>query len=229
MKPIIALSSRDGIMYKTDAYFVQQSYMNALEKANANYIAVVPNKEHDYEHIVKMCDGLLICGGADSHSKYYNQELHEKADIVKENIDEMDLKLMELFLKAKKPILGICRGHQVINIYYGGSLIQDIPSQYETSIKHRQKEARNVGTHSVVLTKDSLLGKKGESYSVNTFHHQNIDQLGESLEVIAYSEDGLIEAIQNDAVFGVQWHPECMIEDEFHMNIIQSFVDKCKG
>lgn len=228
MKPLIALCSRDGIMYGKDAYFVQQAYMNALELAGANYIGVIPNNANDYEHIVNICDGLLICGGADSHSKYYNQELHEKADIVKENIDEMDLKVLDLFLKAKKPVLGICRGHQVINIYYGGSLIQDIPSQYETTINHRQKEERHVGTHTVILTKNSLLGKKGETYSVNTFHHQNIDKLGDTLEVVALSEDGLIEAIQNENVFGIQWHPECMTQDPFHMNIIQTFVDKCK-
>ena len=228
MKPIIALSSRDGSMYNSDAYFVQQSYMTALEKAKAHYISVVPNSNHDYEHIVKMCDGLLICGGSDSHSKYYHQELHDTTQPVKENIDEMDLKLMDLFVKAKKPVLGICRGHQIINIYYKGTLFQDIPSLYETKINHRQNEARNVGTHTVTLTKDSLLGKKGEIHAVNTFHHQNIDKLGDTLEVLAISEDGLIEAIQNEYVMGVQWHPECMIEDAFHMNIIQTFVDKCK-
>lgn len=228
MKPLIALCSRDGMMFNTDAYFVQQSYMNALEKAKANYIAVVPNNKNDYEYLLDICDGLLICGGLDSNPKYYNQELHETADLVKENIDEMDLKLLDLFVKAKKPVLGICRGHQVINIYYGGSLIQDIPSQYDTTINHRQSEARHVGTHTVTLTKDSILGKKGETYSVNTFHHQNIDRLGDTLEVVAVSEDGLIEAVQNDDVFGIQWHPECMIQDAFHMNIIQTFVDKCK-
>lgn len=227
-KPLIALCSRDGIMYNNDAYFVQQAYMNAVEEAGAQYIGVVPNKANDYEYIVNMCDGLLICGGADSHPRYYNQEMHEKTDMVKENIDEMDLKLCDLFVKAKKPVLGICRGHQVINIYYGGTLIQDIPSLYETKINHRQSEARNVGTHTVTLTKDSLLGKKGEVYSVNTFHHQNIDKLGDTLEVVAVSEDGLIEAVQNEDVFGIQWHPECMIQDEFHRNIIQTFVNKCK-
>lgn len=228
MKPIIALCSRDGIMYKSDAYFVQQNYMNAIEEAGAHYIAAVPNKAQDYEYLVNMCDGLLICGGADSNPKYYNQELHETDSLVKENIDEMDLKLLDLFIKAKKPVLGICRGHQIINIYYGGTLIQDIPSLYETSIHHRQEEPRNVGTHTVTLSKDSILGKKGEIHSVNTFHHQNIDKVGDTLEVVAYSEDGLVEAICNDAVVGVQWHPECMIHDDFHMNIIQTFVDKCK-
>lgn len=228
MKPIIALCARDGMMYNSDAYFIQQSYMNALEKADAQYVGVIPNKDHDYNYLLDFCDGLLICGGNDSHSKYYHQELHETAEIVRENIDEMDFALVDLFVKANKPVLGICRGHQVINIYYGGTLFQDIPSQVNTSIMHRQKEAKHVGTHSIKLTKDSVLGKENDCYIVNSFHHQNIDKLGDTLEVLAYSEDGLIEAIQNDHVLGVQWHPECMIEDAFHMNIIQTFVNKCK-
>ena len=228
MKVKIALCSRDTTVYNGDAYFIQQSYLDALEKANALAIPVVPNKHHDYQYLVEICDGLLLCGGGDSHPKYYHQEMHATTNVVKENIDEMDLALLDLFIKANKPILGICRGHQIINIYYGGTLIQDIPSLYDTPIKHRQNEAKNVATHTITLTKDSSLGKKGEVYYVNSFHHQNIDQLGDTLEVLAISEDGLIEAIQNENVLGVQWHPECMIEDVFHMNIIQTFVDKCK-
>ena len=87
MKPLIALSSRDCIAYEKDAYFVQQSYMTALDTLDANYISVVPNEKHDYDFIAQMCDGLLICGGGASHSKYYNQELHETADLVKDNIE----------------------------------------------------------------------------------------------------------------------------------------------
>ena len=156
-----------------------------------------------------------------------DSDLYKIAEI-SSNSKEIGQIITEAFLKVKKPILGICRGHQIINIYYGGSLIQDIPSQYETNINHRQNEARHVGTHTVTLTKDSILGNKGEVHSVNTFHHQNIDKLGDTLEVVAVSEDGLIEAVQNEDVFGIQWHPECMIQDAFHRNIIQTFVNKCK-
>lgn len=228
MKVMIALSARDGMKNDTNAYYIQQSYMHALDICNANYIGVIPNQEHDYEAIAKLCDGLLLCGGGDIDPKYYHQSLHESDELVEKNIDEMDFKLIEAFLKENKPILGICRGHQILNVYYGGTLIQDIPSSYHTSINHAQKEARHVGTHTIELVKDSFLGKKGDKgIVVNSFHHQNIDELGKSLEVIAYSEDGLIEAMQNESVMGVQWHPECMVEDDFHKNIIQVFVKRC--
>lgn len=224
MKTLIALSSRDN----ENKYTIQQSYMDALASFDASYIGVVPTKDHDYTRIAQMCDGLLICGGYDMDAAYFNEENHPTVTLVKENIDKMDLALIAAFLKEKKPILGICRGIQVINVYYKGSLIQDIPSQYDTILKHSQDEERNVGTHSINIVKDCFLGKKEEQYKVNSFHHQAIKKLGESLEIIAYSEDGIIEAVQNEDVIGVQWHPECMMEDAFHRHIFEVFLNKCK-
>ncbi|MBQ4342352.1 MAG: gamma-glutamyl-gamma-aminobutyrate hydrolase family protein [Erysipelotrichaceae bacterium] len=228
MKPVIALSARDTIIRNTQGYYLQESYMNAVAAAGGTYLGVVPTKDHNYDHIADLCDGLIVCGGGDIDAKYFHEPLHEKAELVKENIDEMDFKLIEAFLSRKKPVLGICRGHQVLNVYYGGSLIQDIPSTIKSELRHSQAEARNVGTHKVHLTKDSFLGKKDEVFMTNSFHHQAVKDLGKTLEVIAISPDGIIEAIQNDEVMGVQWHPECMIEDEFHLNIIKTFIKRCQ-
>lgn len=228
MKPLIALSSRDTTIRSTQAYYLQESYMKAVEKAGGTYLGILPTSDHNYEHIAEICDGLLLCGGGDIDSKYFHEPLHEKASLVKENIDELDFNLIKAFLEKKKPILGICRGHQVLNVYYGGTLIQDIPDEFKTDLNHSQTEARHVGTHEVILTKDSWLGKADEVHMCNTFHHQAIKDLGESLEILAKGPDGIIEAIQNENVMGVQWHPECMIDDEFHMNIIQTFISKCK-
>lgn len=228
MKPLIALSSRDTKINNTDAYYLQHSYMQAIETAGGTYVGVLPVEGHDYAHLAEICDGLLICGGADADPKYYNEELHETAQLVKESIDKMDMALLDAFLKANKPVLGICRGHQMINVYYGGSLIQDIPSQTDSTMIHSQKAARHEGTHTVTLTKDSFLGKQGETHMVNTFHHQAIKKVGNSLTVVAMSDDGIIEAVENDQVMGVQWHPECMIQEEFHLNIIKNFINKTK-
>ncbi len=227
MKPIIALSSRDTLIRNTQAYYLQESYMKAVEKAGGTYLGILPTSDHNYDHIADICDGLLLCGGGDIDSKYFNEPLHEKADLVKDSVDAMDFNLVKAFLAKKKPILGICRGHQVLNVYYGGSMIQDIPSQYTTDLKHAQTEARNVGTHEIKITQDSFLGKTGEVHMCNTFHHQACKDVGKTLSVVAEGPDGIIEAIQNDEVMGVQWHPECMIEEEFHFNIIKTFISKC--
>ena len=231
MKPIIALSSRSMKRNEKDdkdIYFIQQSYKDAIEMCGAIGLSAIPNKEHDYSFLAKMCEGLLICGGLDMNSSYYNETLHEKSEIVKEDIDEMDLKLIEAFLKEKKPILGICRGIQVINVYFNGSLYQDLPSQYNSTILHAQKAERHVGTHKVELCENSFLGKNEEKHFVNSFHHQNIKKLGDGLKIVAKSEDGLIEAIESENIYAVQWHPECMMQDSFHKQIFDFFITKCK-
>ena len=226
MKKIIALSCRDRMVNNTEGYYAQQSYMNALTAVNADYIAIVPTKDQNYDFVANMCDGLVVCGGGDIDAKYFHEENHESVGLVKDSIDIMDFKLVEAFLKVKKPILGICRGHQVLNVYYGGSLIQDIPSQYDSNLKHSQKEERHVGTHEVILTCDSCLGNKDQVIKVNTFHHQAIKDLGKTLKVTAISTDGIIEGIENDDVIGVQWHPECMINEEVHLNIFRKFMER---
>lgn len=226
MKKVIALSCRDKMVNNTEGYYVQQSYMNALDAMNADYIAIVPTNDQNYDFVANVCDGLIVCGGGDIDSKYFHEENHESVELVKDSIDIMDFKLVEAFLKVKKPILGICRGHQVLNVYYGGSLIQDIPSQYNSDLIHSQKEARNVGTHDVVLTCDSCIGKKDQIIKVNTFHHQAVKELGKTLKVTAVGTDGLVEAIENDDVIGVQWHPECMIDEEVHLNIFKKFMER---
>lgn len=228
MKPKIALTARDTIIRNTQGYYFQQSYMDAVTAAGGTYLGILPLLDHNYDDIADLCDGLIVTGGGDIDSKYFNEPLHETSGLVKENIDEMDFKLIKAFLDRNKPVLGICRGHQVLNVYYGGSLIQDIPTQVKTNLIHSQSQQRHVGTHSVTITKDCFLGKTGDTYLCNSFHHQAIKQLGSSLEIVALSEDGIIEAIQNEQVLGVQWHPECMIQEEFHLNIIKEFIERCK-
>lgn len=227
MKTLIALTSRD-VVNKEGFYASQKSYMMALESVNANYITITPNSSHDYEDIASICDGLLICGGRDIDSKFFHESLHKKSEIVKEEIDIMDFKLIEAFCHQNKPILGICRGIQVLNVYFGGSLYQDIPSQYKTKIIHSQNKERHIATHHVSLTKDSFLGNEGQVIAVNSFHHQAIKQLAKGFEVVALSEDGLIEAIQYQNIMGVQWHPECMINQPFHQRIFQTFIHRCQ-
>ena len=227
-KPLIAITTRTLHNEQKNRYVTQTSYTDALSLCNANYISVTPTKEHDYSYLVEMCDGLLVSGGGDMDPSFYHETPHEKSDLIYTLTDEMDLALIDAFYKAKKPILGICRGFQVINVYFGGTLYQDLPSQYTSDLIHSQKEDREIGTHTVTLCKDCFLGKKGETYSVNSFHHQGVKTHSNNVDIVALSEDGLVEAFENDYVMAVQWHPECMMQDAFHNHILQTFVNKCK-
>ena len=131
--------------------------------------------------------------------------------------------------------MGICRGAQLINVALGGSLYQDIPSEISTDISHRQKESGEISTHEIRILSDTplmeLIGE--EKIAVNSFHHQSIKALGEGLEVMAFAEDGIVEAVYfngENYLIGYQWHPEKLRDtDQYKKLLFNDFIKACKG
>ena len=176
-------------------------------------------------------DGLLLCGGNDSHPKFYGEEINGAVDIDLER-DEAELALTDAFVKAGKPILGICRGMQALNVFCGGSMIQDIPSEYETKIIHRLDKPE-IAFHKILVEKSSPLSEImgfGE-HLINSYHHQAVKEVAPDFSVCATAEDGIIEAIYHKNkkfILGVQWHPERDQETATgNKKIIDSFVKIC--
>ena len=136
--------------------------------------------------------------------------------------------------KQGKPILGICRGLQSLNVALGGSLYQDINTQFPVTAEHRMQEPVNVVGHGVTVLPNTPLAQIAgcESYMVNSYHHQAVKKLGKGLEIMAYSQDGLIEGAympDRKFVLGVQWHPERISEvDEQAQRLFAAFVDACR-
>ncbi len=193
MKPKILLSVKNA----------REFYADAIEKCGGEAEAFYcPEVSLDY-------DGLLLCGGSDVHPRYFGQEIDGSVNIDDER-DSAELALFKAFFAAGKPIMGICRGHQLINIALGGTLVQDIP----TAEKHRKSPDGVMQVHQVKTINRSFISDiYGETFSVNTSHHQALDKLGEGLATVAISsDDGYNEAIihKDRPVFGVQWHPERM-------------------
>ena len=148
--------------------------------------------------------------------------------------DTFELAILEEFLKTKKPILGICRGLQLMNVFYGGTLYQDI-KYVDTNIQHKQKWLADLPTHNINILENNILfeifGKKART---NSFHHQMIKDLGRELTSIATANDGVIEAIQNKNYpffYGVQWHPEMMASrgNLGMKKIFDKFIESCKN
>ena len=174
--------------------------------------------EKDADRIVETCDGFLFTGGQDVGSCPKR--------------DTLETLLLSKALSSDKPILGICRGLQFINVFSGGTLWQDLPSQHPSEIVHRQGKPYGVPTHKVELNGDlqTLLGK--DIIEVNTLHHQAAKDLGNDLTAMAVAPDGIIEAFQmvgKRFVWAVQWHPEYMFKtDPDSLAIFSYFVNHCK-
>ena len=151
-------------------------------------------------------DGLILCGGADLHPELYGQPVAGSVNISRER-DTNDLAFARAFIAAGKPILGICRGHQVLNVVFGGSLCQHLP----TTEAHR---AEGDAAHPVTARGESFLKDLyGECFRVNSHHHQGVDRLGDNLRaVLLCPDDGTVEAFQHETlpVIGIQFHPERM-------------------
>ena len=164
--------------------------------------------------IIKDVDGVIFAGGEDFDPALYGSDSYDLVETYSTDQDRSDLELLGLAIDENKPILGICRGMQLINIYYGGSLYEDLPSQFGTSISHRDGKDK-FSYHMVNFNENSSLYEKlngDTSREVNSFHHEGIRNLADGLVSTATSDDGLIEAIENpyynNFLMGVQWHPE---------------------
>ena len=181
----------------------EQKYFDALKKIDVDFEwGIIPQNIDDF-------DGLLIPGGVDVNPKLYGQENTASVNM-NDYLDEITINAIKLFYENDKAILGICRGLQILNVYFGGTLKQDIPN-------HKNKD------HKIYIKNGNIIFDfYGNEMVVNSIHHQCIDILGKNLIVLANSEDGVIEAImhENQKIIGTQFHPEKMDNGE---NIFKLF------
>jgi putative glutamine amidotransferase len=179
-------------------------------------------------------DGILFTGGGDISVDRYGGDLNHRLIDVDEGRDGMELFLLQKSIKEEKPFLGICRGIQVVNVALGGTLYSDIEDQYPNALKHNYDSytQRNFLAHSVRIDGDSklaeILGQK--PLRVNSLHHQGLKNIASSLRAVAWSEDGLVEAVEvPDHTFGfaVQWHPEWLTDQPEARELFRAFVMAC--
>lgn len=194
-------------------------------------VSKVDQLAQDY---VRLIDGLMLPGGPDVDPTFYGEEPHPKIGMTLYQKDRFEIALIKAALAADKPIFGICRGIQIMNVAMGGTLYQDLESQYpELKIQHPQATLGQFATHHVELTAGSKLAKLyGRStIKVNSRHHQAVKAVGKGLKVTAVAPDGVVEGMEStdtDLFLGVQWHPENMWqqEDPQQLVVFQDFLDR---
>ncbi len=211
------------------------NYVDSVLRAGGVPIVVPPTNLTDYsylETIADKIDGLLLTGGNDVDPVLYGEEPFVKLGERMVQKDAMEVALLDKVVDRRLPVLGICRGMQMLNVYFGGTLYQDLSQNPNFTIQHQFTTDLSVPTHSVRTGSDSVVqGIIGETYRVNSAHHQAVKDLAESFRATAYATDDLVEAIEHKEfpfMLGVQWHPEMMAhKDQKMQEIFNVFVKAC--
>lgn len=218
-----------------ESYWMLPGYMKGLEEAGGIPVMLPLTSSHEtLAQLTAMLDGILFTGGQDvSPSVYFTPQSERCGECCLER-DKMELELLRLALKQDKPVLGICRGIQLLNAALGGDLYQDLPTEHPSEIQHHQAPPYDRPVHTVTLVSDSPIQKlfHKDTLSVNSYHHQAIRTLAPVLRPMAYSNDGLVEAVWLPTarfVWAVQWHPEFLYRiDPDSRKLFSFFVDRGK-
>ncbi len=214
---ILAITQRYGLSDGgSERYYIDKEFKDIFEKLNILLFPI--STLTNISKVLDICDGLVITGSCiDINPIHYNEspiaEVHEKSD----EIDNLDFTLIREFDKLNKPILGICRGIQAINVCFGGSLYQDIDNH----------KLPKTDRHSVKIDRESFLYDcyNVEKLKVNSLHHQALKRIASNFKVTAVSEDGIVEGIEKNNIIAVQWHPEMMKDMKFFEYFINKIVN----
>ena len=234
VRPIIGITCGTSDLNKNDN-LIGNTYILAIESAGGTPV-ILPLAQSDSSFIdfINMIDGLLLSGGVDLDPSFYGEDHHPGLGRVDASRDRAEMFLATEALRADIPILGICRGIQVLNVAAGGTLYQDIPFEYTNPLNHRQTEPGSVGTQVIEVKDGSRLSKiMGQtSIGVNTFHHQSVKKVAPDFMVSAVTHDGVVEGIEGSNhrfAVGVQFHPELMWQSNPSIKaLFTAFVDAAR-
>ncbi len=231
-RPIIAISPLWDEEKKS--MWMLPGYFGGLEQAGATPIMLpLTDNEEELRQLADLADGFLIPGGQDVNPALYGEEPQEKTIEISPIKDSAEQTFLTFMLQQDKPVLGICRGIQLLNVRYGGTLYQDLPNEIHQ--KHQMDPPYNMFWHMVNLIPDTpiseIIGR--DTLEVNSIHHQAIHEVAPSMKVMAVTEQNVVEGIydpNHKFVLGIQWHPEYLYErDKESRKIFQAFVNACQN
>lgn len=240
---ITPCTQTQGEEFGDDSLSLSRCYTQAIEAAGGiPWVIPIPLAKNLISECVRRCDGVMLTGGADLQPQLYASDLDPVlASTVKQTDPPRDLLEMELIRAVfdhRKPLLAICRGQQILNVAFGGTLWVDIPTQVSKSLNHKQPNLKDEGVHDIDIAPDTLLAKiTGKVHiGVNSAHHQAVDRVAAPFRASATSADGIIEGLElnpGDAsllpyLLSVQYHPERLFgRHREHAGVFLSFVQAC--
>lgn len=233
-KPIIALCSsyeKEGV---NDRVFLNRSYLEAVRHFGGIPLVIPAEAElEEQAFLLSQCDGLVLTGGDDIDPSLYGEAKLNDTVCPAPERDLREPRLCAMAMERQMPILGICRGLQIMNVYFGGTLYQDIPTQLETTLTHQMERSFDGVAHDCVLVPGSPLHSMAgcDCIGVNSFHHQAIKDLAPGLAVMGKASDGIVEAVWKPDyrfLWAVQWHPETLWPMEAtSQKIWEAFIAAC--
>lgn len=230
-KPLVAVFGSRSDNKKMQV--IRTNYLTSISEAGGlPFLVPMMASVDDYRQIAETADGFFFAGGIDIRPSLYREKTLPECGEIDDERDRSEFTALEEIKKTGKPVFGVCRGIQVLNVFCGGTLWQDIPSQCNGSVIHSQKESVTERTHDVTIEKGSLLYDilEKDRISVNSFHHQAVKET--PITASARAEDGIIEAIEDAEhrfFLGVQWHPEhTFYVDDESKKLFSAFVSATK-
>jgi putative glutamine amidotransferase len=242
MKPLIGVTpdfnagDRKEWGGREPTYFLRARYIRAIEELGGipivlPLVAGLSNRRR----LLAGVNGLLLTGsGPDLSPTLYGERQRYKFRVMSERRATFELAMSQLAGAGDVPVLGICGGMQAMNVALGGSLYQDIPSQFPTHLEHRQRTPATRLSHAVTVTSGSLLRRivRTVTMRVNSSHHQSVKEVAPSLIASALAPDGVVEAIESPAhrfFLGIQWHPEFLFEQHrLHRRLFEAFLQAAR-
>ena len=238
MKPLIGIPAHPTLQERnhTIIHSCGERYLKSIEKAGGIPVIIPITEDAEaIERFAQMCDGFLIPGGIDVNPMTYGEDPHPLLQMCDLTYDRFETALIQRIDELGKPMMGICRGIQIINTAFGGTLFQDVSLQAGEIMKHQQSEMSAASVcHKINIEKGTLLHEMyGDELYTNSFHHQSLKKIGSGLRVSAKTADGTVEAIEGTGssfLLAVQWHPECFISlaDNPMMKMFDAFIDACR-
>ncbi|RAP27008.1 hypothetical protein C2W64_01153 [Brevibacillus laterosporus] len=237
MRPVIGIASSK--MYVSDNrvdhfFHASHCYVEGIIRSGGIPLLLPIMNEDSYpvEEILEAVDAVLLTGGVDPAPHLYGEVPHSRLGEVDYERDQAELRLIRALLGKRKPVLGVCRGAQMIAITVGGTLIQDIESVYPNALQHQQIGSKQYGSHYVQVSDGFLkMALRADKVLVNSSHHQAVKTLPTGYKVTAVAPDGVVEGFESEdgRIIAVQWHPERMwMHDEQMLEICKEFVQLVK-